>query len=208
MCLHQEWCCHMQLVVIYPRHDLQPVIFACSDGTQTCKRICLSLPSRMIVTKLHRVAWRNCIQGATCACSFHTACQSLPLWLTAMHMQVVREKIYKNLHQEIPYNAQVVPVSFKELADGSWRFEQNIVVPTVHVTASLLVSRVLVPITTNHDLFNPFFLQTTPLPVGIIHSFEARLVPQKTLSAYYRTKFCWCASAVFSCFCFWAWVFL
>ena len=52
-------------------------------------------------------------------------------------MQVVREKLYRNLHQEVPYNTQVMPVSFKELADGSWRFEQNIVVPTNHVRALL-----------------------------------------------------------------------
>ncbi len=49
-------------------------------------------------------------------------------------MQVVREKLYRNLHQEVPYNARVMPVSFKTLTDGSWRFEQNIVVPTNHVS--------------------------------------------------------------------------
>ena len=53
----------------------------------------------------------------------------------AVATQVVREKLYRNLHQEVPYNTQVMPVSFKELADGSWRFEQNIVVPTNHVRA-------------------------------------------------------------------------
>jgi len=46
----------------------------------------------------------------------------------------VREKLYRNLHQEVPYNARVMPVSFKTLTDGSWRFEQNIVVPTNHVS--------------------------------------------------------------------------
>lgn len=52
--------------------------------------------------------------------------------------EVVREKLYRNLHQEVPYNTQVMPVSFKELADGSWRFEQNIVVPTNHVKAMVV----------------------------------------------------------------------
>ena len=49
--------------------------------------------------------------------------------------QVVREKLYRNLHQEVPYNARVMPLSFKQLADGSWRFEQNIEVATNHVSA-------------------------------------------------------------------------
>ena len=53
-------------------------------------------------------------------------------------LQVVREKLYRNLHQEVPYNTRVMPVSFKELADGSWRFEQNIVVATNHVSAQYL----------------------------------------------------------------------
>lgn len=57
-------------------------------------------------------------------------------------MQVVREKLYRNLHQEVPYNVRVMPVSFKTLTDGSWRFEQNIVVPTNHVSLlTLLVQR-------------------------------------------------------------------
>lgn len=52
--------------------------------------------------------------------------------------EVVREKLYRNLHQEVPYNARVMPVSFKTLTDGSWRFEQNIVVPTNHVKAMVV----------------------------------------------------------------------
>lgn len=57
-------------------------------------------------------------------------------------MQVVREKLYRNLHQEVPYNVRVTPVSFKTLTDGSWRFEQNIVVPTNHVRfVTMLVQR-------------------------------------------------------------------
>lgn len=53
---------------------------------------------------------------------------------SAIPLQVVREKLYRNLHQEVPYNVRVMPLSFKELADGSWRFEQNIVVATNHVS--------------------------------------------------------------------------
>ncbi|DBA83023.1 TPA: hypothetical protein ACH3X1_006799 [Trebouxia sp. C0004] len=52
--------------------------------------------------------------------------------------EVVREKLYRNLHQEVPYNARIMPVSFKTLLDGSWRFEQNIVVPTNHVKAMVV----------------------------------------------------------------------
>ncbi|KAL3152760.1 hypothetical protein ABBQ38_012347 [Trebouxia sp. C0009 RCD-2024] len=52
--------------------------------------------------------------------------------------EVVREKLYRNLHQEVPYNARIVPLSFKQLADGSWRFEQNIVVATNHVKAMVV----------------------------------------------------------------------
>ena len=48
-------------------------------------------------------------------------------------VQIIREKLYRNLHQEVPYNVKIQPKSFKELQDGSWRFEQHIYVPTEHV---------------------------------------------------------------------------
>jgi GTP-binding protein Era len=42
--------------------------------------------------------------------------------------EITRERLYKHLHQELPYRSTVETASWKELADGSVRIEQTIYV--------------------------------------------------------------------------------
>ena len=47
--------------------------------------------------------------------------------------QVVREKVFRRLYKELPYELSVRDVSFKRLANGSLRIEKDILVPTDQV---------------------------------------------------------------------------
>ena len=44
--------------------------------------------------------------------------------------QVVREKVFRRLYKELPYELSLRDVSFKHLANGSLRIEKDILVPT------------------------------------------------------------------------------
>ena len=50
--------------------------------------------------------------------------------------QVVREKVFRRLYKELPYELSLRDVSFKCLADGSLRIEKDILVPTDQVQSS------------------------------------------------------------------------
>ncbi|KAK9823289.1 hypothetical protein WJX72_001635 [[Myrmecia] bisecta] len=47
--------------------------------------------------------------------------------------EVVREKVFRRLHEELPYNIGIQHESWRNFADGSARVEQTIVVPTDQV---------------------------------------------------------------------------
>ena len=47
-----------------------------------------------------------------------------------MGLQIVREKVFERLRQELPYEIEVKAVGQRQLADGSLRFDQTVVVPT------------------------------------------------------------------------------
>ena len=47
-----------------------------------------------------------------------------------MVLQIVREKVFERLRQELPYEIEVKAVGQRQLADGSLRFDQTVVVPT------------------------------------------------------------------------------
>ena len=47
--------------------------------------------------------------------------------------EVLREKVFRRLYKELPYELSLQDVSFKTLADGSLRIEKNILVPTDQV---------------------------------------------------------------------------
>ena len=49
-------------------------------------------------------------------------------------LQVVREKVFRRLRQELPYEIDVVPKSYEVLKDGSLLFRHNIIVPTESVS--------------------------------------------------------------------------
>ena len=47
--------------------------------------------------------------------------------------QVVREKVFTRLREEVPYEVQLAPVSFELRRDGSYLIEQDVLVPTKNV---------------------------------------------------------------------------
>jgi GTP-binding protein Era len=48
--------------------------------------------------------------------------------MRALAAEITREKIYRRLHQELPYRSTVETDSWKELRDGAVRIEQTIFV--------------------------------------------------------------------------------
>ena len=48
-------------------------------------------------------------------------------------MQVVREKLFQRLREEVPYGVQLEPAAFNVLRDGNYHIEQNVIVSTKHV---------------------------------------------------------------------------
>lgn len=48
-------------------------------------------------------------------------------------LEVVRENLFRRYNQEVPYETEVVPVSFKMLRDGSLRIEHHILVTAERV---------------------------------------------------------------------------
>lgn len=52
--------------------------------------------------------------------------------------ELVREKLFEYLHQELPYDVQVEHESWQELQDGSARCEQHIIVPNQRVRAMVV----------------------------------------------------------------------
>ena len=47
--------------------------------------------------------------------------------------QVVREKVFARLREEVPYEVQLAPVGFELRRDGSYLIEQDVLVPTKNV---------------------------------------------------------------------------
>ena len=52
-------------------------------------------------------------------------------------LQVVREKLFQRLREEVPYGVQLEPEAFNVLRDGNYHIEQTVVVPTKHVRLAL-----------------------------------------------------------------------
>ncbi len=52
------------------------------------------------------------------------------MWDILFTGQVVREKVFRRLYKELPYELSLRDVSFKHLANGSLRIEKDILVPT------------------------------------------------------------------------------
>jgi GTPase Era involved in 16S rRNA processing len=48
---------------------------------------------------------------------------------------VLKEKIFKRLYKELPYEVQIEDVSYQTLLDGSIRIEKNLMVCSDQVTA-------------------------------------------------------------------------
>jgi GTP-binding protein Era len=59
------------------------------------------------------------------------ACTDMPP--NELASEVLREKVFRRLYKELPYELSLQDVSFKTLADGSLRIEKNILVPTDQV---------------------------------------------------------------------------
>lgn len=53
------------------------------------------------------------------------------------YVQVLKEKIFRRLYKELPYEVQIEDVSLKTLADGSLRIEKNLMVRTDQVVHPL-----------------------------------------------------------------------
>lgn len=51
----------------------------------------------------------------------------------AIWPQVLKEKVYRRMYEEIPYEAEIEDVSVKTLTDGSLRIEKNLIVPSEQV---------------------------------------------------------------------------
>lgn len=54
-------------------------------------------------------------------------------------MQVLKEKVYRRMYKEVPYEAEIEDVSVKTLTDGSLRIEKNLIVPSEQVHSAMLI---------------------------------------------------------------------
>nr|GMC88149.1 GTP-binding protein ERG [Ipomoea batatas] len=46
-------------------------------------------------------------------------------------MEIVREKLLDNVHQEVPYGIEHRLIDWRELRDGSLRIEQHLITPKI-----------------------------------------------------------------------------